>query len=82
MPKIYRVFGKRGRITIPYEIRQKVGLSYNDILSFCDSTDGKTVLLRREKICNDCKNEVTLAEFLDTLSEEQQRAVLVCLSVK
>ena len=30
MTKLYRVLGKRGRITIPYEIRQRVGFSYND----------------------------------------------------
>lgn len=26
MTKLYRVLGKRGRITIPYEIRQRVAL--------------------------------------------------------
>ena len=47
MNKIYRVLGKRGRITIPYEIRQRVGLAYNDILSFAESND-KTVIVKRE----------------------------------
>lgn len=31
MTKLYRILGKRGRITIPYEIRKRVGFSYNDI---------------------------------------------------
>ena len=32
--KIVRVLGKRGRITIPYEIRVRNKIGYNDILSF------------------------------------------------
>lgn len=36
MTKLYRVLGKRGRITIPFEIRQRVGFTYNDVLSFTD----------------------------------------------
>ena len=34
MRKIVRVLGKRGRITIPYEIRIRNNIGYNDILSF------------------------------------------------
>ena len=30
---MYRILGKRGRITIPFEIRQRVGFSYNAVLS-------------------------------------------------
>lgn len=87
---LYRILGKRGRITIPYEMRQRVGFSYNDVLSFTESEDGRTVIVKREKICNNCKgeppeddvNEVTLLEFLDGLSDSEQRAALVHLSVK
>lgn len=90
MTKLYRVLGKRGRITIPYEIRQRVGFSYNDVLSFTESQDGRTVTVRREKICDNCSGtktadkdtEMTLEDFLDGLSAEQQRAALVHLSVK
>ena len=88
---LYRILGKRGRITIPYEMRQRVGFSYNDVLSFTESADGKSVVVRREKICNNCKganfstqcdDEVTLLEFLNGLSEADQRAALIHLSVK
>ena len=88
MTKLYRVLGKRGRITIPYEIRQRVGFSYNDVLSFTESPDGRTVTVKREKICDNCAkaaekdNEMTLEDFLDSLSAEQQRVALVHLSVK
>ena len=89
MQTIYRVLGKRGRVTIPFDIRRRVGFGYNDVLSFTESDDGRTVMVRREKICGDCKNcgcsdnsdEVTLKDFLDSLSLEEQRAALIHLSV-
>ena len=85
---MYRILGKRGRITIPFEIRQRVGFSYNDVLSFSESADGKSVTVTREKICDNCKGaavngqpaEVSLFDFLNSLSPEQQRAALVHLS--
>lgn len=90
MNKLYRVLGKRGRITIPFEIRQRVGFRYNDVLSFSESLDGQTVTVKREKICDNCKPEatadnyaeVTLLDFLNSLPEKQQRAALAYLSVK
>ena len=88
MTKLYRILGKRGRITIPYEIRQRVGFSYNDVLSFTEAPDGRTVTVKREKICDNCaktadkETEMTLEDFLDSLSAEQQRVALVHLSVK
>lgn len=91
---IYRVMGKRGRITIPYEFRQQVGFGYNDILSFTKQDDN-TVIVKREKICDNCSNRqenaavseipeagMTLMELLDRLTPVQQRAALVHLSVK
>lgn len=90
MNKLYRILGKRGRITIPFEIRQRVGFAYNDVLSFTESADGRSVVVKREKICDNCKgvqptvrnDEVTLLDFLNGLSAEQQRAALLHLSVK
>ncbi len=90
MPKtIYRVMGKRGRITIPFEFRQQVGFGYNDILSFTRQGDN-TVLVKRERICTDCKghtqkpaqSDYTLMELLDSLTPAQQRAALLHLSVQ
>lgn len=87
MLKMYRVLGKRGRITIPFEIRKRIGFRYNDILSFTQQDDG-SVLIRREKICDncidivdDCSENITLEDFLDSLSEEEQRNALVHLSL-
>ena len=86
---LFRVLGKKGRVTIPFEIRERVGFKYNDILSFTESSDGRSVIVKREKICDECEecnesktDEITLYDFLNTLSAEQQRAALVHLSVK
>ena len=91
MNKLYRILGKRGRITIPYEIRRRVGFQYNDVLSFTEQDD-RTFVVRREKICDNCKETqspvskqaagITLLQFLDGLSSDEQRAALIHLSVK
>lgn len=90
MNKLLRILGKRGRITIPYEIRKRVGFAYNDVLSFTEANDGRTVIVRREKLCDNCIDReptefiktVDLEDFLDELSDEQQRTALIHLSVK
>jgi AbrB family looped-hinge helix DNA binding protein len=90
--KINKILGKRGRITIPYELRIKMGFRYNDLVSF-EEQDNNTVIIRREKICDGCKkdapnpvekptDEITLLEFLDGLSDAEQRAVFVHLMTK
>lgn len=86
MNKQLRILGKRGRITIPYAIRQRVGFSYNDVLSFTEQDD-RTVVVRRERLCDsrasqETVNAMELEGFLDALSAEQQKAALVHLSVK
>lgn len=87
MLKIYRVLGKKGRITIPFEIRQRIGFKYNDVLSFTQQDDS-SVVVRKEKICDNCnefaeefEEKFTLEDFLDSLSEEEQRDALLHLSL-
>ena len=84
---IYRVMGKRGRITIPYEFRQQVGFGYNDILSFTKQDDN-TVIIRRESSFGypadnlAADTGVTLRDLLDSLTPTQQKAALVHLSIR
>ena len=87
MIRLFRVLGKRGRITIPFEIRQRIGFKYNDVLSFTQQDDG-SVVVRKEKICYNCKeseedfeDNFTLEDVLDSLSEEEQRDALIHLSL-
>lgn len=88
MNKTYRVLGKRGRITIPYEIRQELGFACNDIVSF-EAQNKNTITVKREKICNSCQppepdsiDVVSLRDFLNGLPEKEQWEALTHLSVK
>lgn len=86
---IYKILGKRGRITIPWEIRKEMGFVYNDVVSF--EMDGQAVLVKREKICGGCKSipspdlqdkTDTLTGLLDELTPEELRTALIHLSVR
>lgn len=85
--KIVRVLGKRGRITIPYQIRVRNKIGYNDILSF-EEKDANTIILRKERLCNGCTPEcfdevsdLSIEDFLDSLSIEQQRKATIHLNL-
>ena len=81
MSKTYKILGKRGRITIPYELRVKYGFGYNDVVSFEDKEDG-AIVVRKEKICNHCNapkvetKETSLLEVLNSLTVSEQKAAL------
>ena len=83
MTKIYRILGKRGRVTIPYAFRQQVGFGFNDVLSFTIQEDN-SVLVRREKICDDCSGKgracyiAGLPQQPDTGTATGGRAAFVC----
>lgn len=85
--KIVRVLGKRGRITIPYEIRIRNKIGYNDILSF-EEKDANTIIVRKEKLCGGCTpecfdeaNYISIEDFLDSLTPEQQRKATIYLNL-
>ena len=85
--KIVRVLGKRGRITIPYEIRVRNKIGYNDILSF-EEQDKNTIIVRKEKLCGGCtpdcfdeEQNISIKDFLDSLSPAQQREATVYLNL-
>ena len=81
MNKIYRTLGKRGRTTIPYAIRVRLGLRHNDLISF--EEDGDAVIVRREKVCDECddflddidemgEDNDVLLDFVDDLSDKER----------
>ena len=89
MDKIYRILGKRGRITIPYALRMLMGFHPNDLVSF--SRNGDEVIVKREKICDNCGapeqpeaaiSSEALKEFLNSLPAEVQKDALVYLISK
>ena len=77
MSVIYKVLDQKGRITIPFEIRSRLHMKQNDILS-CKA-EGHHVIITKEKLCNNCYYEAvdedeerSLAVFLDRLSDLQK----------
>lgn len=72
--KIFRTLGKKGRITIPLEIRAALNLSCNDILSFAVQ-DG-SVLVVKEKICDHCVGKRSVRELADALTKEERQELL------
>lgn len=87
MTKMIKVLGKEGRITIPFEIRIKMRIAYNDILSF-EQKDEDTIIIRREKLCTGCcdkaspTRETTLLDVINSLNLTEQREVLRYLAKK
>ena len=87
MNKIYRTLGKHGRTTIPYAIRVRLGLRHNDLISF--EEDGDTVIVRREKVCNNCfaddidfseeDSSDALFDFVDDLSDKERMTLFFYL---
>lgn len=89
MNKIYRTLGKRGRTTIPYAIRVRLGLRHNDLISF--EEDGDTVIVRREKVCDECDDfyddadipeedsNDALLDFVDDLSDKERMTLFLYL---
>ena len=73
MMRTLRILGKRGRITIPYEIRKKLGFQPNDVLSF-QIMDDRTVLVRRERLCNATRGGQRMKENLRILMVEPHKA--------
>jgi len=86
---IYKILGKRGRITIPWEIRKTMGFAYNDVISFMVADNA--VLLKCELLCDGCSMAFStepqeeanaFKALLDELTTEEIREAIVQLSVR
>ena len=56
--KILRILGKRGRVTIPQEVRDAIGMARGDVVSFAVVSED-CALVKRERICDG--NSLTLS---------------------
>ena len=85
MSKIYRLIGKEGRTTIPFDIRLKMRIGYNSLLSY-EMKDENTIILRREKVCDHCIDhgvkEGSILDVVNSLTETEQKALHRYLSIK
>ncbi len=85
MNKIFRILGKRGRITIPFEMRVQLGIMHNDILSF--QADGNKVIVTKEKLCSNCTSsedskKQIIKEYIESLSPYDQQNLIMQLTSK
>lgn len=81
--KIYRILGREGNITIPYLLRFHIGFQPGDVVSFQQVTED-AVLIRRERLQerkDPPKDLLELREYIDGLSESQQRTARCYLSI-
>ena len=85
MNKIFKLIGKRGRTTVPFEIRMKMRLGYNSLVSY-ELKDEDTLSLRKEKICDGCQEppikEATILDVVNSLSDTEQKALYRYLSIR
>jgi AbrB family looped-hinge helix DNA binding protein len=79
---IYRILGRKGRITIPYPLRQKIGFRCGDVISFAEN--GNDIILRKEPVCSHCKTEKRedMLDYFNRLTPEEQRGALIHLSLR
>lgn len=54
--KTLRILGRRGRVTIPQEIRDAIGMARGDVVSFAVISEDAAVV-KRERICDGCSTE-------------------------
>lgn len=70
MYRIYRIIGKKGRITIPYEMRSALNIGRGDILSF--QLNGKSVIITKEKLCGNCRGDKeALTQAVNSLEDRE-----------
>ncbi len=85
MAKTYRLMGKRGRTTIPFEIRMRMRLGTDSLISY-EMKDENTVIVRREKVCDGCKTpdtqEGSILDVINSLSDNEQKHLLRYLTYK
>lgn len=85
---VLRILGRKGRTTIPYALRKKLGLKPGDIVSF--TLENGCITVRREDLCDyencpammDCDAEITpdtVMEDFSCLSSHDQYQVMSSL---
>ena len=82
MSSIIRVIGRKGRITIPYDMRTKMKITHNDVLRF-EQIDEDAILITRILASDDLPSSLESAEptqvlcsCLDMLDNKDKIGVL------
>lgn len=74
MNKIYRFLGRKGRTTIPIQIRLALQLSRGDLISY--SVQGNTIIITTEKVCSNCREHEPVADLAEQMTPQERREML------
>ncbi len=77
MNKTYRFLGRNGRTTIPIQIRRMLNIGRGDLIGY--SIQGNTVVVTKEKVCNNCRKE---HDSVQEMAEQERREMLSYLMKK
>ena len=80
MNKVYRLLGRNGRTTIPIQIRRMLNIGRGDLVGY--SLQGNTVVITKEKVCNNCKDRESLQEMADHMTPQERKELLSYLMKK
>ena len=71
--RMLRILGKRGRVTVPQEVRDEIGLERGDVVSFA-VVDENSVLVKREQLCDDCATQTNQTDMMKLLVQAMRFA--------
>lgn len=71
--KTLRILGKRGRVTVPQEVRDEIGLERGDVVSFA-VVDEDSVLVKKERLCDNCITETNQTDMMKLLVQAMKFA--------
>ena len=81
MNKTYRFLGRNGRTIIPIQIRRMLNIGRGDLIGY--SIQGNTVVVTKEKVCNNCRKEHdSVQEMAEQLTPQERREMLSYLMKK
>lgn len=73
--KTLRILGKRGRVTIPQEVRDAIGMACGDVVSFAVISEDSAIV-KRERICDKLLT-MFISPRLDEIAEPPQMIKLL-----
>ena len=71
--RMLRILGKRGRVTVPQEVRDEIGLERGDVVSF-NLVDEDSVLVKRERLCDNCVTQTNQTDMMELLVQAMRFA--------
>ena len=81
--KIYKLIGRKGKTTLPFEVCKHLNLDHNSLISY-ELKDENLVILRKERDGGGNEvdaNEGNLVDLVNSLTDTEQRHLLHYLTI-